>query len=203
MAAPDRWHGFELIAPGTHRICVRDPDDARYCLKFERPPHETSAPGPRERLRRRLAQRFPRFGDAIDARFARCTGLVATPHGLALRQRCVTDADGRPAPSLFALLAAPSPFDPERLCEAVAAFERWLIEHRVPLFDLNAGNFVVAGDAAAPRLVCIDSKSLAAGKEIVPLSRLVPALMRRKIARRAERLRRRIREARASAARAP
>ncbi|MFZ5661878.1 MAG: hypothetical protein ACOY9B_04050 [Pseudomonadota bacterium] len=40
MAAPDRWHGFELIAPGTHRICVRDPDDARYCLKFERPPHE-------------------------------------------------------------------------------------------------------------------------------------------------------------------
>lgn len=127
---------------------------------------------------------------------------MATPHGLALRQRCVTDADGRPAPSLFALLAAPSPFDPERLCEAVAAFERWLIEHRVPLFDLNAGNFVVAGDAAAPRLVCIDSKSLAAGKEIVPLSRLVPALMRRKIARRAERLRRRIREARASAARA-
>jgi hypothetical protein len=203
MAAPDRWHGFELIAPGTHRICVRDPDDARYCLKFERPPHERPPAGPRERLRRRLAQRFPRFGDAIDARFARCTGLVATPHGLALRQRCVTDADGRPAPSLFALLAAPSPFDPERLCEAVAAFERWLIEHRVPLFDLNAGNFVVAGDAAAPRLVCIDSKSLAAGKEIVPLSRLVPALMRRKIARRAERLRRRIREARASAARAP
>lgn len=220
MAAPDRWHGFELIAPGTHRICVRDPDDARYCLKFERPPHERPPAGPRERLRRRLAQRFPRFGDnaaewrawrrlharfgdAIDARFARCTGLVATPHGLALRQRCVTDADGRPAPSLFALLAAPSPFDPDRLCEAVAAFERWLIEHRVPLFDLNAGNFVVAGDAAAPRLVCIDSKSLAAGKEIVPLSRLVPALMRRKIARRAERLRRRIREARASAARAP
>ncbi|HZH43613.1 MAG TPA: YrbL family protein [Lysobacter sp.] len=215
-----RWHGMALIAAGTHRVCVLDPDDPRCCLKFERPLHERPPAGPRERLRRAFGRRFPRFGDnatewrawrrlharfgdALDERFARCEALVQMPHGLALRQRCVTDADGAPAPSLYRLLFERPRHPADALCAAVDRFEAWLLANAVPLFDLNAGNFVVVERDGALQLVCIDSKSLLAGKELLPLSRWSRTLLRRKIARRAARLRQRIRDALATPTSAP
>lgn len=209
---PARWNGMAVVATGAHRICVRDPADPRCVLKFERPPHERPAAGLRARLRYAIAHRLPqrgdnaaewrawrllhaRFGDAIDRRFARCHGLVDTPFGRALRQDCVHDATGEPAPSLFRLLGTRAPYPPDVLCRAVEEFEQWLLGGAVPLFDLNAGNFVVVSGQAGVRLVCIDAKSVVAGRELVPVSRWLPALMRRKIARRAARLRARIREA--------
>ena len=72
-------------------------------------------------------------------------------------------------------------------------FEAFLLAHGIPLFDLNAGNFVVVPSGAGVRLVCVDAKSTVSGKEPVPLSRWIPALRRRKVRRRAERLRQRIR----------
>jgi hypothetical protein len=164
-----------------------------------------------------------RLGSRIDGVFAACHGIVATAHGPALRCDCVRDADGTPAPSLYQCLfggqfaerlgdnhddahdAAPR-YDADALCAAVDRMEAWLLKHHVPLFDLNSGNFAVVADhrpateggpAAALRLVCVDAKSLVAGKELLPISRWVPALMRRKLRRRAQRLRQRIRDAHA------
>ena len=170
-----------------------------------------------------------RLGSRIDGVFAACHGIIATAHGPALRCECVRDADGRPAPSLYRCLFGPSDrerlgeafgdeirdareiahrYDADALCAAVDRMEAWLLEHRVPLFDLNSGNFAVVADqhaaedgtAVVPRLVCVDAKSLVAGKDLLPISRWVPALMRRKLRRRAERLRRRIRDAHADRA---
>ena len=74
-------------------------------------------------------------------------------------------------------------------------FEAFLLARGIPLFDLNAGNFVVVPAGAGARLVCVDAKSTVAGKELVPVSRWIPWLRRRKVRRRAERLRQRIRSA--------
>lgn len=206
------WHGMRLIAEGAHRRCVLDPGDPGACLKFERPLHERPPAGVRERVRRWVGHRFAYFGDnstewrayrhlrarhgaEVEERFAACLGLIDTPHGRALRQRLVSAPDGTPAPSLYRLLTHASPWPVDALCAAVDEFERWLLDRAVPLFDLNAGNFVVIERDGRLRLVCIDSKSLLAGKEILPVSRWSDALLRRKVSRRAERLRARIRAA--------
>ena len=81
------------------------------------------------------------------------------------------------------------------LCSAVDEFEGFLLAHGIPLFDLNAGNFVVVPAGDGIRLVCVDAKSTVSGKELVPVSRWIPWLRRRKVRRRAERLKLRIRTA--------
>lgn len=207
------------IALGAHRHCTRDPDDPTACLKFELPAHARPAAGLRQRLRLALAARWPRFGDnhaelrawrwlsarlGEDARsvFAACHGVVATHWGEALRCELVRNADGTPAASLYDHLfpehgRGPAParrVDAAALCAAVDALEAWLLRHRLPLFDLNAGNFAVVHDAdGRVRLRCVDAKSLHAGKELLPISRWLPPLRHRKLRRRAERLRQRIR----------
>lgn len=236
-----------VLAVGANRLCVIDPKDPRFCLKYERPLRERTRVGLRQALRRRLGQWWPALGDnrsewrayrrlrarlgsRIDGVFAACHGIVDTAHGPALRCDCVRDADGTPAPSLYRCLFGPSDgerlgeafgneirdareiayrYDADALCAAVDRMEAWLLEHHVPLFDLNSGNFAVVADerpaaedgpAIVPRFVCVDAKSLVAGKELLPISRWVPALMRRKLRRRAQRLRQRIRDARAGTA---
>lgn len=197
---------------------MRDPDSEAHCLKIANTASERSQVGLRQGLRRWLAAHFPhlsenhaelrawqrlhaRLGSEADTVFADCVGLVATPWGEALRCRLVCDSDGRPAPSLYDHIfpkesRGPAPmkyWNAEALCTAVDRLEAWLIAHRVPLFDLNAGNFAVVERDGCPALVCIDLKSLAIDKEPLPLSRWVPTLMRRKLQRRAARLRARIR----------
>lgn len=214
-ASPEtRWQGLELLGRGYSRRCVVDPRDPGRCLKFELADPGKRPPGPLRRLRLALARRWPRFGDnarelrawrwlqrrlgaeAAQARFAPVEGLVDTPWGPALRCRLVRLPDGRPAPNLHAFLAGRSDWQVEDLCAAVEDFAAFLRRERLPLFDLNPGNFVVVpGDGGHPRLVCVDAKSVLASKEVVPLSRHVPSLRERKITRRAARLCRRLREA--------
>ncbi len=214
-----------ILAVGANRICVVDPGDPRYCLKYERPLHERTPAGVRQALRRRLGLWFPALGDNrselrayrhlrqrlgtdIDGVLAGCHGIVATTSGPALRCDCVRtfdgDGDASPAPSLYRCLfgegAHDRRYEADALCAAVDRMEAWLLHHRVPLFDLNSGNFVVVETRSANEsenlrldLICVDLKSLVSSKEILPISRWVPALMRRKIQRRAERLRQRIR----------
>jgi hypothetical protein len=100
-----------------------------------------------------------------------------------------------PAPSLYALLEDIPRWPADALCAAVDDLEAWLLAHGIPLFDLNAGNFVVVDDRGRPRLVCVDAKSTVSGRALVPLARWIPALGRRKLVRRAARLRARIRAA--------
>jgi PhoP regulatory network protein YrbL len=212
-----------LLALGANRICVIDPEDPRFCLKYERPLHERTRVGVRQALRRRIGLWLPalgdnrselrayrrlqrRFGEATDGVFAACHAIVDTPSGPALRCDCVRDANGAPAPSLYRCLfgedANDRRYDADALCAAVDRFEAWLLLHRVPLFDLNSGNFAIvetqrltSSEPARLDLVCIDLKSLASGKEVLPLSRWLPGMMRRKVQRRAQRLRLRIRDA--------
>lgn len=211
-ACPDQWHGMRVIARGANRICVVDPDLPECCLKYELPPVAGMRRYWRRRLRHALSRRLPslgtnateltawrrlraRLGEALDARVAPCIGMVETPAGTALRVRRVTDARGDPAPTLATLLERPAgeaAFDPAALCRALDEFQAWLIEHRIPLSDLNAGNFAVVSRDNRPWLVCVDVKSTRSGRELVPLSRWSWTLMQRKIARRCQRLRRRL-----------
>jgi hypothetical protein len=206
------WQGLQVISRGANRLCARDPGDPSYCLKFELPVAERTRVGARQRMRRWLAIRFPRFGEnetewrayrklrarlgaGTDAYLAACHGLVSMPHGKALRCDCILLDDGTPAPSLYRCLFEEPRYPAEILCAAVDVFEAWLVRHRIPLFDLNAGNFVVLPQGDQVMLVCIDTKSILSGKEILPFSRWSRSLMRRKIQRRAQRLRQRIRAA--------
>ncbi|MFT4256597.1 MAG: YrbL family protein [Pseudoxanthomonas sp.] len=208
-----RWAGLHVIAHGANRLCAIDPGDPAHCLKFELPADARTRVGARQRLRRWLARHWLRFGenrtelrawqrlrqrlgDEAGERFAACEGIVATRWGDALCCRCLRLPDGQPARSLYAhLFDGPPEYSADALCAAVDDFERFLIERGIPLFDLNAGNFVVLPAASGIRLVCVDAKSILSAKEILPLSRWLPGLRRRKIARRAQRLRQRIRAA--------
>ena len=206
------WHGMQVVARGANRVCVVDPDLPGHCLKYPLPPEPHARRPLRHRLREAWARLVPsrqantlelrawqhlhaRLGGRLDAHVARCVGLVDTPAGRALRCALVLDRDGRPAPSLYALLFAEARgrHAAEPLCEAVGRFEHWLHAHRIPLFDLNSGNLVAVERDGVPELVCVDVKSVLGGKEIVPVSRWSRHLMQRKIARRAARLRARIR----------
>ncbi len=208
----DPWHGLEIISRGANRLCVRDPRDPTYCLKYELPASQRTQAGPRQRLRRWVAKRAPYFGEnrtelrayrqlqarlhsRLDGVVAACHGLIVTSQGEALRCGCVLLQDGTPARSLYRHLFQDRAYPADMLCLAVDRFEAWLLRHGVPLFDLNAGNFVVVPQGDGVALVCIDSKSVLLGKEILPFSRWSRLLMRRKIARRCERLRQRIRAA--------
>lgn len=207
--ADKAWQGMELIARGANRICVRDPDEPKICLKFERPLAERTQVGWRQTLRRWLGVRFPqlgenrtelrayrklraRLGSRTDGPMAACHGLVITANGDALRCDCALLEDGTPARSLHYHLFVDRAYPAASLCAAVDRFEQWLLHYEVPLFDLNAGNFVVLPRIDGLHLVCVDAKSVVSGKEIVPISRWVRPLMRRKIQRRAQRLRQRI-----------
>jgi len=205
----DQWQGLELISRGAHRVCARDPDHPGLCLKFELPPAERTRVGARQTLRRWLALRFPdmgdnrtelrayrklraRLGSRSDGKLTVCHDVVATPRGDALCCDCVLLADGTPASSLYRHVFVDPRYSAETLCAAVDVFEQWLLDNEIPLFDLNAGNFVVVPKAQGVALVCIDVKSVVGGKEILPFSRWSKRLMRNKIARRAQRLRQRI-----------
>ena len=175
-------------------MCARDPLNPAHCLKFELPGAERTRAGLRARLRRWLGRRFPSRGDnAVELR-AWQRLQRDTRWGRALRCDCVTLEDGTPAPSLYKCIFG-EPLPCGSLQEAVSEFEAFLVARGIPLFDLNAGNFVVVPAGDGVRLVCVDAKSTVAGKEIVPVSRWIPWLRRRKVRRRAERLRQRIRTA--------
>jgi hypothetical protein len=209
-----RFPADRILAHGANRLCVRDPDSDAHCLKYELPPEQRTRVGARQRLRRWLARRMPalgenrtelrawrwlqsRLGDAPDGFVAPCEGLVRTPEGTALRCVLVRDTHGAPARSLYAHLFESTPYQAAQLCAAVDRFEAWLLHHGIPLFDLNSGNLVVVDDPRSPcgvRLVCVDVKSILDGREIVPVSRWIPWLRARKLRRRAERLRARIRD---------
>lgn len=210
-AIPDslQWKGLALIAQGANRVCVQDPQDSALCLKFELPAGERTRVGLRQRLRRWLGMRIgyfgenqtelrayrklrTRLGDALDGRLAACHGLVATRAGVALQCECVLQDDGRPARSLYSHLFETTDHDAATLCGAIDRMEAWLLDCRVPLFDLNAGNLVVSSRAGQVELVCVDAKSVISGKEILPFSRWSRTLMRRKLRRRAQRLRERV-----------
>ena len=207
------WNGMRVIARGANRVCVLDPDLPGHCLKYELRPEPGMRRYWRRRLHHALSHRFPRLGlnatelaawrrlrtrlgEALDEYVAPCVGIVQTPAGPALRAHLVADAGGEPAPSIAMLLdGSPASLDPATLVKALDRFQAWLLAHRIPLSDLNAGNLVVVRRGGEQRLMCVDLKSTLSSRELLPLSRCSWTLMRRKITRRCARLRRRLESA--------
>lgn len=203
------WQGLEIISRGANRLCARDPHDPSHCLKFELPAAERTHAGARQRIRRWLARRLPYFGEnhtelrayrklharlgnALGGRVAACHGLIPTASGAALQCDCVQLTDGKPARSLYSHLFEGTDHEAVVLCAAIDRMEAWLVRNHIPLFDLNAGNFVVTNHSGEVELVCVDAKSVISGKEILPFSRWSRTLMHRKLQRRAQRLRERV-----------
>lgn len=209
----DDWNHMTVIGRGANRVCVVDRRDTRHCLKFMLPAGQRTRVGLRQRVQRWRASRKPARDEnhaelrawlqlsarlpAEDLRphLATVLGIFRTVYGQALCCERVMLADGTPAPSLYALLFEHPRYPAQVLCAAVSEFEQWLLDHRIALFDLNPGNLLVLPHGEGVRLVCVDAKSIVSGKEIVPLSRWFSPLARRKIVRRAQRLRERIRAA--------
>lgn len=204
-----RLDALDVIARGATRVVVVDPEDPHACLKFELAARDRTQAGLRESGRRLVARLWPRFcdnatelqayrslharlGDGLHHGIARVDTLTDTGWGRALRCGRVRGADGSPSASLDQLLRSRQPLDSAALCAALDRFGHWLVEHRIALFDLNAGNLLMVRDLDGYRVVCIDCKSVRAGKELVPVSRWIPALGARKIHRRLGRLKARI-----------
>ncbi|WP_018232655.1 YrbL family protein [Thioalkalivibrio thiocyanodenitrificans] len=214
---PDLWRGHVVIGRSASRICVLDPGDPGRCLKFELPPEEQGRTTWRNSLRRRIGRALPyfgytsaewraycslrrRLGPVLHRHVAECFGLLWTPEGVALWSRRIVNEDGTPARRLHHWLTVERRYRADTLLEAVDRLEAFLLEHSIPLFDLNTYNLLVCEDAHGQvRLVSADIKSVALGKKLLPLSRWFPVLMRHKLHRRAARLRCRIREAPAPA----
>ncbi|WP_057658203.1 YrbL family protein [Pseudoxanthomonas dokdonensis] len=207
------WRGLDIIGRGANRVCTRNPESPLTLLKFELPDDQRPPARGRLRLARWWARHFPRSGEnhtelaacrylrrrwgiEVQRHFSLCERIQATPWGDALVCRAVFDDDGQLARSVFACLQAPPQAGEglvDALCAAVDDLEQWLLQRCIPLFDLNAGNLVVVHETNGLRLVCVDAKSVLRGKEIIPVSYWSKSLLRRKIRRRAQRLRQRIR----------
>lgn len=209
-APRDTWRGYEVIGRSSSRICVLDPDNPARCLKFELPPGEQGVTTWRNRVRRWIGRTFPyfgytsaewraycrlrrRLGARLEAHTAECLGLVWTPHGLALWSERVMDGRGGPALRLLHWLTVERRYSADTLVQALDRLEAFLLQHSIPLFDLNPYNLLVTEDPDGQvRLVSVDLKSVALGKKLLPLSRWSKFLMHHKIRRRVKRLRYRI-----------
>lgn len=209
----DAWNHMTVIGRSADRVCVIDRRDTRHCLKFMLPPGQRARAGLRRRMQRWRAGRAPQRDEnhaelrawlQLSARLspqdlqphlATVLGMYRTAYGQALCCERVTLPDGAPAPSLSALLLGASNYPAAPLCAAVDQFEQWLLKHRIPLFDVHAGNLLVVGDEPGPRLVCVDVRPLARVGRIARMPGWFGATARRRIRRWAQRLRQQIRAA--------
>lgn len=204
---PQQYAVQDVIGRGANRICVRDPQDATVCLKIDLPKHERSVKNLRQKIRRELSARFTIFNEnyiewqayqslvkrlgqsTLDLYMARCLSLEQVEHGLMLRCELITSQQGQVARSLHYYMQHPEQaLDPVLLEQALNEFQAWLIQHDIPLFDLNSGNLVLQHLEDKIQLKCIDVKSVFRSKEIIPVSYWSKTLMHRKIRRRIERL---------------
>lgn len=207
----NEWQGYAVIARGANRICVIDRDNASRCLKFPLAGVRAHARSPMRKVREMLVRlglmasdnqrEWAQYctlqrtlGDTLHAHVPRYFGLLDSPLGQALITECVRDRSGAPAKPVYAYYdnAAHHARLPALLA-AVETIETFLLRHDIPLFDLNSGNLVVDDSGEQLRLVCIDLKSAAHNKELIPVSSWIGAARRHKIRRRIARLKAQLR----------
>lgn len=129
---------LEPIGAGGSRDCFAHPDDPRLCIKVAKSARGAKASAREARYLARVERRFP---DADLARLPRYRGRVATDRGPGWVQDRVTDASGRPSPTLLAALDVEAlARDPERWRRGVEEFRRWALALPVLLRDLAATN---------------------------------------------------------------
>lgn len=196
----------DIIGQGANRVCVKDPLHANQCLKIDLPKHARSAKNLRQKIRRVLSDQFvflnenyiewhahQRLLKRLDARvlahyIAPCLNLEQRGQTWVLSCELVRSDNGDIAQSIYQYIQQQKSLNQTQLFAALDCFEAWLIQHNIPLFDLNAGNLVVQHCADTLHIKCIDIKSTLRSKEIIPLSYWSKAMMHRKIKRRMARL---------------
>lgn len=200
--APLDLSGARLIGRGWKRDCYQHPTDASLCIKVpSRDPKGTRRF--RERLvewcaggsvgdqhNRREWAAYRRFGDVLAPFIPEYHGFVETSDGRGLVVELIRDADGGPSRHLKDWLQSTPPVAAAPLLDRLESLFELLLENKVWLMDLNLTNFAVQikpDGTPWPRLV--DIKRLADKKELFQVSGWSGRLMRRKLERRIERFR--------------
>lgn len=188
--------GLEPFGVGGRRLCFVHPHDPTRCVKVLRQDDQRTVRLKRKRrilpaaLRRtydnnRHEQKvldglYRRIGPAMAAHLPLCYGRVETDLGPGLELDLVRDADGRISRSLRELITLGE--DLERLKPAWRTLGDFLMRHRVLSRNLLDHNIVASqGEDGGYTLYLIDGLGDPAW---FPFARWVPALARRKIARR-------------------
>lgn len=203
----------KYLGAGANRYCVISPKDENICLKIDLPAAQRQSKNWRQAIQRFLSKNIIQFNEnyiewsaykrliqrvspaELNQFIAVCVDLKETPEGeLVLACQLIRNADNTIALSLDYHLRHGMNFDSVQINQAIDDLKDWLIQHNIPLFDLNSGNLVVKHTENHIRLMCIDIKSTYRSKEIIPISYWSKQLMHKKIQRRAERLKKTIQQ---------
>jgi len=206
----------QCIAVGQNRSCYLHPQNHDLCIKVDKPLGEGRNNTWPKRLRRRVLfwlpdissnrsearfyqQQRQRIGDDFYRHAPRFEGAVSTNLGPGLAFELIRDSDGQMSRRLADCLAG-QPQDVEQFVDLVDELYAFVRQHDVPLFDPNLHNLLVQRRSdQRDRLVVIDWKGGAANRELIPLSTLLPTHARRKVTRRFERIRKKLRTRAAAA----
>lgn len=206
MFSVAKLESAEYLGAGANRYCVISPSDPQVCLKIDLPPEQRQIKNFRQKIQRFLSAHFYRFNEnyiewsayqrlkrRIDEHelhqfIASCLKLEVVHAQLILSCELIRDEQGEVSLSLHHYLKHQIPLNIEAVCHSIDQLTDWLIQHNIPLFDLNSGNLVVQHHRGGLRLKCIDVKSTLKSKEIIPWSYWSDFLMHKKLRRRAERL---------------
>lgn len=196
----------ELLGSGANRYCVISPRDNSICLKIDLPFERKKTKNWRQSIQRYLSRNFNYFNENfVEWRAAKKLHKLVTQEialeyiapiysldeselGWILSTELVRNEDGTVAKSLHHHICENSTLSKQQLYKEIDKFCKFLLEYRIPLFDLNSGNIVIQHSSKGMRLYCVDIKSIARGKEIIPISYWSNRLMKKKILRRADRL---------------
>ncbi|WP_158583574.1 YrbL family protein [Salinisphaera sp. Q1T1-3] len=141
------------IGRGSKRDCHRHPTDDDLCIKVARRPHRPDAQQPS------IVEWY--CAQSLDTRHvpyehrARCHGWVNTNRGPGLVVERIRNANGQASRTL-AEQAGDTGLSEEELKPLFDSLHTWVIEHGVPVTDLNSGNLVLREVDGQRRLVLID-----------------------------------------------
>lgn len=179
---------IETIGHGANRYTIVHPLNAAHCLKL---PVDAQ---PRSRLNQ---LEFTAYQILMSKQllsetfFVQCFGLIETNLGQALEVERLFLAHHQPAVSLYDWLQSEklqAQYQVQHIVQMIDQFTDFLVQHDLPIFDLNSGNFMLCQQHGRLLLKYVDVKSLLQSKEIIPVSRWFKRLMHKKIKRRSARL---------------
>lgn len=179
---------IEILGCGANRYSIVHPTNENRCLKL--PSDETQAVE-LNKLEYRAYQQLSSQQLQHEAFFVQCYGLVETNLGQALEVERLFLYKRQPALSLHQWLEdhhLQQQYLVTDIVRMIDSFSNYLIEHDLPIFDLNSGNLMLCEHQGKLALKYVDVKSLLQSKEIIPISRWFKGLMHRKVKRRADRL---------------
>ena len=118
-----------------------------------------------------------------------CYGLVTTNRGTGLVCDCIRDEDGEISKTLWDVIVCQDECDFEYIQKVIGKFCNFLILEDIFIFDLNLKNIVLRSQHDGSfQPVIIDLKGRYESHELIPLSRHIAYLGRKKLERRCNQL---------------